>query len=357
MRFAVIIAGGSGTRLWPLSRRARPKQMLRLFEGKSLLRHSFERLAAFLPAESICVITLAEHLGQVRTELPEVPEQNLFGEPCGRDTAAAVGLAAAILHRRDAEGVMGVFTADHLITPVERFLAAVEAGFAYAERRPEALVTFGIPPASPHTGYGYLRRGSAMGGGIWAVEAFVEKPDRATAERYLTSQEYYWNSGMFVWRTTTILKEMRRLIPAHAEALAKIADAWNTPGRDEVAGAIYPNLPRTSVDYAVMEKAGHVCMTEMDCRWLDVGSWTALPAAVPADADGNVSAGARMIQLRSCGNIVVADDPEHLVATVGVEGLVIVRSADATLVCRREDAQAVRELVARVRAQYGDRYD
>jgi mannose-1-phosphate guanylyltransferase len=188
------------------------------------------------------------------------------------------------------------------------------------------------------------------------VEAFVEKPDLAAAQGYVADGRHFWNSGMFVWRCSAILDEMRRLIPAQHGSLLEIARVWDTPQRTEAAGAVYPSLPRVSVDYAVMEKARQVRMVEMDCRWLDVGSWTALEAALPADESGNVAAAARVLHLGSGGNIVVGDDPGHLVATIGVRDLVIVHSADATLICRKEDAQATRDMVARVHQRYGDEY-
>lgn len=354
MRHAVIMAGGSGTRLWPLSRRQRPKQTLRLFGGKSLLRQSYDRLRGLLPPEAIYVITLAEHLALMRSEVPEIPEQNLFGEPSGRDTANAVGLAAAILHRRDPDGVMGVFTADHVITPQDRFALAVDDAFALAERYPDALVTMGVPPASPHSGYGYLRRGQSLGERRWEVAGFFEKPEVDTAERLVAAGDHYWNSGMFTWRIETILAQLARHLPASHQPLAEIGRTWDTPAGRAAAAGVYSTLPKISIDYAVLEKAERVLMVEMDCRWLDVGSWTALESVLPADEAGNVSAAARVVHVGSRGSIVVAEDDQHLIATVGVEDLVIVHSADATLVCRKSDAERVRDLVARLQKEHGD---
>ena len=193
MLHAVIMAGGPGTRLWPMSRARRPKQLLQLFGGKSLLRQSFERLAALLEPGSIYVITTADHLDLVHAELPEIPQDNLFGEPCGRDTANAVGMAAAILHERDPDGVMGVFTADHVITPLGRFTAAVDSAFKRAHDNPDALITLGVVPTTPEPGFGYVKRGESLGDGIHRVEHFVEKPDLETARRYVSSGDYYWN--------------------------------------------------------------------------------------------------------------------------------------------------------------------
>jgi mannose-1-phosphate guanylyltransferase len=356
MRHAVIMAGGSGTRLWPLSRKQRPKQLLRLFGGQSLLRQSYARLRGLLVPAAISVITTAEHLDLVHGELPEVPAENLFGEPCGRDTANAVGLAAAILMERDPDGVMGVFTADHIITPVDRFVGAVDSAFTQAERHPEALVTLGIVPSAPETGFGYAKRGAALGENVYQVERFVEKPNRETAERYVSSGEYYWNSGMFVWRTRTILDEIARRLPESYAPLLELGRAWGSASGAELAARVYPSLRKISIDFAVMEKAENVLLVEMNCRWRDVGSWGALAAVLDADAAGNVHAGGRVLHLGSRGTTTATEDPHHLIATIGVEDLVVVHSADATLVCRKDDAQAIRELVAALQAEWGEHY-
>ncbi len=355
MRHAVIMAGGAGTRLWPLSRSNRPKQLLRLFEGKSLLRHSFERLTGLIEPEAIHVITSAAHLPMVAEELPELPASNLIGEPCGRDTAAAVGMAAALLHRRDPAGIMGVFTADHLITPLERFQAVVQRGYEAAEQFPDALVTFGIKITHPHTGYGHVQRGQTLADGVYQVRQFKEKPDQQTAEQYFRSGDYYWNSGMFVWRLETILGQFAKHLPDSHDKLRRIAAQWNLPDGPKLAAEIYPALEKISVDFAIMEKADRVIVVEMDCQWLDVGSWTALESAFAADEHGNVPALKNAALLDSKANILVADD-DHLIAAVGLEDVVVVHSADATLVCRKQDAQRLRDLVEYLRDQFGDRY-
>lgn len=354
MRHAVIMAGGAGTRLWPLSRRRRPKQLLRLFEGKSLLRHAYDRLTALPGADSIYVITLADHLDLVHRELPEIPRANLIGEPCGRDTANAVGLAAAILRQRDPGGVMGVFTADHLITPLERFTRAVDAAYRQAELHGDALVTLGVVPAAAETGYGYIKRGEALDDGVFQVDRFVEKPDRRQAERYLASGEYYWNSGMFAWRLETILQAIEQHLPESYPALMKLGEAWGTPSWSALADELYPRLRKISVDFAILEKAERVLVVELDCRWLDVGSWSALGTVLGSDAEGNIQTGRRVIHLGSKGIIAATEDEHHLIATIGVEDLVIVHSRDATLVCRKGEVQAIRELVQAVEAQLGD---
>ncbi len=355
MRHAVIMAGGAGTRLWPLSRVARPKQLLPIFGGKSLLRQSYERLAALLPNEAIYVITACAHMPLVAKELPELSEDNLFGEPVGRDTANAVGLAAAILFHRDPDGEMGIFTADHIINPVDAFASTVDRAYTTAAQNPDALVTLGIRPVSPHTGYGYLQRGDQVADGVYEVRKFTEKPNITAAMRYLASGEYYWNSGMFTWRLRTILDQIDEHLHNSFDGLMECAKAWDTPDRDETLARIYPKLMKISVDFAVMERAKRVLLVEMNCQWIDVGAWTALEHVVSGDADGNLSVAPNSIHLGSRGNVIVAEG-DHLIATIGVDDLVIVHSDDATLICTKRDAQGIKELVANVREQFGDAY-
>lgn len=355
MRHAVIMAGGAGVRLWPLSRKGHPKQLLRLFEGKSLLRRSYERAARLLPPEQINIITNAAHLDAVSSELPEIPPENLIGEPEGRDTANAVGLSAAVLAERDPDAVIGIFTADHIISPWDTFVAAVERAYSVAERHSDALVTMGIRPTRPDTNYGYVRRGETLEQGVFEVRKFTEKPNVAAAMKYLSSGEYYWNSGMFAWRASAILGQLQKHLPGTHDAVQEIASAWRTPQRDEKLNKLYPGLMKISIDFAVMERADRALIVEMGCHWVDVGSWPAFEAVVEADRDGNVEAAKRVLHLGSRGNIVVSED-EHLIATIGVDDLVIVHSKDATLICTKRDTQCIKELVDNVSRKYGDAY-
>ncbi len=354
-RCAVIMAGGSGTRLWPLSRRSRPKQLLRIVEGRSLIYKAFERLnAAFSPKE-IHVIALAEHLPAIARELPALPPENLIGEPTGRDTANAIALAAAILHEKDPETIMGVFTADHVIRPTDKFVEIVKRGFAAAQEDPSALVTFGIKPTEPHIGLGYVERGQLQAPGVWTVNRFREKPDLETARQYVASGDYYWNSGMFVWRTDTILGQLQRHLPESHDAARRIAQAWPTEAGLTLARDLYPTLVRISIDYAIMEKAENVLVVEMDLDWLDVGNWTALPAVLGTDSSGNTQALQRAVGLSSKNNILVAEG-DHLIATIGVEDLVIIHSPDATLVCHQDQVQRIKDLVAQLDHDHDGHY-
>lgn len=355
MRHAVIMAGGAGVRLWPLSRRSRPKQILRLFSGTSLLRQSYERIAAFLEPEQVHVITNQSYLPIVSKELPELPPANLIGEPVGRDTANAVGLAAAVVAKRDPDAVIGIFTADHIITPMDRFCEAVDQAYLTAEQHPDTLVTMGVRPTRADTNYGYIRRGDRIEEGIFKVLKFTEKPTVAKAMKYVASGEYYWNSGMFTWRATTILDQLRKHLPQSYEAICEIAEAWPTDERQQKLQSLYPNLLKISIDFAVMERADRVLVVEMSCHWVDVGAWPAIESVINADSDGNVSACSHVMHLGSRGNIVVSED-KHLIATIGVDDLVIVHSPDATLICKKRDATGIKELVDNVRSKYGEEY-
>jgi mannose-1-phosphate guanylyltransferase len=356
MRHAVIMAGGSGTRLWPLSRRLRPKQLMRLFEGASLLQLARRRLAGLFAPEHTWVITSAAYLDLVAAELPDLPRANLIGEPMGRDTANAIGLAAHLLARREPDATMAVFTADHLITPPDKFAAAIAAGLAAAEQFPDRLVTFGITPDRAETGYGYLRRGEPVAPGVHRVAEFKEKPDRATAERYLASGDYLWNSGMFAWKLPAILTELRRHLPENARGLAELAADWERLHGTPEGAAGFERLPRISIDYGVLEKAARVLLVEMPCRWLDVGSWLAVAAAHGRDADGNALVAPRALVRGGRGNVIVCEG-EHLVVALGVNDLAIVHSADATLICHRDHVQEIRELAALRRARFGEEYE
>lgn len=355
MRYALIMAGGAGSRLWPLSRKSRPKQWLRLFGGKSLLRQAYERSAAVFPSDAVHVITNDSLIELTARELPELPARNLIGEPMGRDTVNAIGLAAAILLERDPDATFAVLTGDHVIHPIERFAHAINVAFERVTQHPEALVTFGIRPTSPHTGYGYIARGERLRDNVYRVREFAEKPNIAVATKYVASGQYYWNSGMFAWRADTILGQLKKHLPQSHDALRELGQAWDTPRREERLRQLYPTLMKISVDFAIMERADCVEVVEMDCHWVDVGAWTAMESLVDSDALGNVVVCPSHICLGSRGNILVSEE-DHLIATIGVDDLVIVHSPDATLICTKRDAQGIKELVDKLRKDFEGRF-
>ena len=356
MRHALIMAGGSGTRLWPLSRKLRPKQILRLFDGASLLQHARRRLEGIFTPENIWVITSANYLDLVAEELPDIPRENLIGEPMGRDTANAIGLGAQLLQQRDEDSVMAVFTADHLISPQEEFAAAIDIGLSAAEQYTDNLVTFGIVPDAPHTGYGYIHRGDPVGERTYQVESFTEKPNLENAEHYVQSGEYFWNSGMFAWRTTTILDELGRCLPKNLAALREIGKDWNRlAGTPELAER-FGQLEKISIDFAVMEKAQKVLVVEMNCRWRDLGSWSSLAGMRGADENGNVCIAPHTLIVDGENNIVVSES-DHLITVMGVHDMIVVHDQDATLICPRDCEQKIKQLTDLRREQFGERFE
>ncbi|MFT3861762.1 mannose-1-phosphate guanylyltransferase [Micropruina sp.] len=358
MRFAVIMAGGSGTRLWPLSRKGTPKQLLRLIEGRSLLRIAFERLGDLVPPERVLVCTGAPYADQVRAELPEVPEANILGEPEGRDSLNAVAWPAAVIAERDPDAVIAQVTADQLIEPVEVFTATLAQAFEVAEADPAALVTLGVVPTSAHTGYGYLHRGAGVPGhpGTHQVIEFREKPDLATATQYLASGDYWWNAGMFVWRAATFLDQLAALHPATHAAVLELA------AHPQRLAEIFPTLHKTSVDYGVMEpvSAGagtaHVLAVALPVRWHDVGGYASLAEVLSHDAAGNALIGAS-VHLDAERNVIINTAGDgHLIGLLGCSGLVVVTTPTTTMVAPVEQAERVRELVALVRDEAGESY-
>jgi len=360
MRYAVVIAGGLGTRLWPMSRADRPKQLIPFIAGRSLLEIAVGRLEGALPPERCLVCAGQAHEEAVRNVLPQLGPDQFLGEPCGRDTLNAIGLCAAVLARRDPEATVAIFTADHVIEPVDRFQAIVDSGYDLVDQHPEALVTFGIVPTGPAIGYGYLELGEPLSGESRRLGRFHEKPDLETTQRYVEAgaEKFLWNSGMFVWRADTLLECIRRYMPQNHEGLTRIADAWDTPRRGPVLDEVYPTLTKISIDYAVMEPASRdpaatVAAIPMPLRWLDVGSWPSLAKTCSHDEQGNALAADRTLLIDTRGTLAVSSDPAHLIATIGCDDLVIVHTPDATLVCRADCADDIKELHRQVESRYG----
>jgi mannose-1-phosphate guanylyltransferase len=354
-RFAVIMAGGRGERFWPLSTAARPKQVLSLVGGRPMLAQAVERLKGFIPPERILIITSAALVDVSREAVPELPPANVIGEPCGRDTAAACALGAAVVKARCAGGTFCILTADHVIKRIDRFLQILEHGFRVAERG-DALVTIGIKPVFPSTGFGYIDCGEVLDDGdvrVYKARRFVEKPDAQTADAYLQSGHYLWNSGMFIWKADTLLAALAQYEkPVHAMACAMLP-VVDTPAFAASLTAEYNRLGRISIDYAVMEKAPNIVTASGDFEWYDVGSWPALEDHFEKDADGNVIIGEGAM-LDSSGNVVVSGN--RLTALIGVNDLVVVHAEKATLICPKSRAQDVKQMVQQLagNARYAD---
>jgi mannose-1-phosphate guanylyltransferase len=355
--YGVVLAGGTGTRLWPLSRAGHPKFLHPLTgTDASLLQATVDRLDLLAPSERIFVVTGVAHAAAVSRQLAEVPDENVLIEPSPRDSCAAIALAAAVIARRDPDAIMGSFASDHLISDKVQFTEVVRLAMDGA--RQGLLMTMGITPTRPETGYGYLECGATVGDGpVLAVEEFKEKPTYDVAESYVKSGNYLWNAGMFVWKVDVFLAELSRQQPQLAAGISRIAQAWDSPSREEVLGEVWPTLPRISVDYAVMEGAatvGRVGTVPGDFGWNDVGDFHTLGEVLASDHAGNVVVGPIAedkpgVLLRETEGLVVVPTPGRLVAAMGVRDLVIVDTPDAVLVCPRDRAQEVKNLVDQLR--------
>lgn len=352
MTHAVILAGGWGERLWPMSTRERPKQLLSLTGGESLVSETVRRVAPVASMSESLVMTSASLEARLVSELGSVPEERVIGEPVGRNTAPAIALAARLLSASDPDAVMVVLPADHVVKDASAFVSAVRTAVSAAESA-RALVTLGIVPTRPETEYGYILSGGSAGvDGVLEVESFEEKPDLDTARRYLEGGGCFWNSGMFVWRADVFLAEVREHLPEVASALERVT---SLPGEDRFRSDLqrfYESVPSISVDYGVMEKAERVLVVPADFGWDDVGAWPALARVWGVDADGNTLRG-DAVAVDSRGSIVFSE--EGTVAVLGMDGVVVVRTEDATLVCPRDRAGDVRLVVEALRARGGRR--
>ncbi|MBN1124877.1 MAG: mannose-1-phosphate guanylyltransferase [Sedimentisphaerales bacterium] len=361
MDYAIIMAGGTGKRLWPLSRKNRPKQVLRLFEGRTLLRRCFERLRPAFAPEQIFVLTNAAYVQTVSEDLPELAEGHVIAEPAVRDTAGAIGLASAILSRHDPDATLTVVTADQVIEPLETFATVLRDGVTFVNHHPESIITFGIQPTFPSTQLGYIKLGSDQQerdctNPVCLVEAFREKPDEATAKDYIASGQYCWNSGMFVFKAATMIEHLRMFLPDSIEPLLMIRDAWGTPDQQRILTEWFLRIPKISIDFAVMEKAPHVHAIRLACRWLDMGSFLSLAEMIRRDTDNNVIVAGFHKLLDSKDNILVTEEDGHLIALIGVQNMVVAHSKDATLICPIDQTQRLKELVETLERQHGDRF-
>ena len=355
-RFAVIMAGGRGERFWPMSTSKKPKQVLSLIGGRPMLAQAVERLNGFIPPERVLVITNAALVDVSREAAPELPPENIIGEPFGRDTAAACALAAAIVKARCKDGSFCILTADHVMKDIPLFQQTLQEGFEQAESG-GYLVTIGIKPTFASTGFGYIETADRVenSGDItfFKAERFVEKPDEATAREYVESGKFFWNSGMFIWKADTLLNALQQYQSPLMEMAQAMQPVVDSPAFNDMLETEYSKLEKISIDYAVMEKAGNIITASGEFGWYDVGSWPALEDHFEKDDGGNVVVG-RGRMLDSSGNIVVSSD--RVTALIGVHDLVVVQAANATLVCPRDRAQDVKEMVRLLESDgsYGD---
>jgi len=353
--YAVILAGGKGERFWPLSTSSRPKQLLSLVGEKALLAQAVDRLHGLIPRERVMVLTNKDLVAATRSATPGLPADNIVGEPIGRDTAPAVALATALVKARDPDGVFCILTADHIIGNIEVFQATLRDGLMKAASE-DVLITIGITPTEPATGYGYIHAGAALPGSsataFKQVQRFVEKPDRETAGQYVSSGEYFWNSGMFIWSVKSIERALQQYRPAIRALIQPICEAAMAGHLEASLEEIFPEAEKISIDYAVMEHAKNIIVARGTFAWDDVGSWTALENHFDQDAAGNTVIGDGEV-FDSSNNIVFSRD--RLTALVGVKDLIVVQSEGVTLVCPRQRDQDIKKLVARIRSAGGKR--
>lgn len=347
-RFIVIMAGGRGERFWPESRLARPKQLLPIVGEKAMLTQTVDRLKGLVEPENVFVITNAEQRDAVLEVCPELDPAKVIGEPMGRDTAAAVGLATVLVRRENPNATFAMLPADAVIHDDAGLRSTLESAFAAAEAN-RVLATIGITASFPATGYGYIQQGDVLGDyaerTVYNVQRFVEKPNLETAQSYLDSGDYFWNAGMFVWSVGSIVAELEKSTPSLWSALQAIDQGLAAGERiDPLLAEHYPNLEKISVDYAIIEKASNVVMVESGFDWDDVGDWPAVERHYPADDNGNVARGLTEIEA-SNNNIVFSRDEDHLIALLGVEDLIVVKTEDATLVCHKDKAQEIKKIV------------
>jgi mannose-1-phosphate guanylyltransferase len=356
--YAVIMAGGGGTRLWPISRKKHPKHILPLLSKRTLFQSALDRLEGFIPAERILVVTTSSQAEELQKQAPQLSEANFLIEPQPRGTAAVVGLAAVVLEKIDPEAVMIVLTSDHFMRNDDLFRLVMRAAVQVAEKN--YLVTLGISPTFPATGYGYIKRDAALPEKfdypVYRVLQFVEKPDEAKARLMLASGDHSWNSGMFIWRTARILGEFSRQMPDLKERLDRIGRAWGSADQNTVLKDEWPQIKPETIDYGIMEHAENVAVLPAGgLEWSDVGSWDSLFDVMLPDEHGNVAVNSEHMAMDTRDTLVYSTS-NKLMVTIGVEDLIVVDSGDALLVCRRDQAQQVRQVIENLKRSEKEDY-
>jgi mannose-1-phosphate guanylyltransferase len=346
MLHAVIMAGGSGTRFWPQSRKKTPKQLLSLAGRRTMIQQTLDRCAAWVAPENSWVVTNAVQAEAVREQLPSLPVSNVLVEPAARNTAACIGLAAFEILRRDPEGVMFVLPADHVIRTDEAFGRAAQRAVSIVQASPNSLVLFGVVPTFPATGYGYIERESRLDEGsppLFRVRNFREKPQQSVAEQYLRDGRYFWNCGIFCWKAATIVQLLKQYEPELHAGLQEIDSASGSAAYPQVLEQKFPLLKSISIDYAVLERAENVCVLEAPFQWDDVGSWLSLPRLNGCDAQGNTTDGLFAgVDTQGC---IIRTSDDHLVATLGLRNLIVVHTPDATLVADASQSERIKQLL------------
>jgi len=356
--YAVIMAGGRGTRFWPRSREKKPKHLLDIVSKRTIIQETVDRIKPLIPTEKILIVTGKRHARELIRQLPEISAANIIIEPVGKNTSACIGLAALHIQKRVPDAVMVVLPSDHAIGDCRKYLEVIRAAAKVADQE-EGLVTIGIIPLSPETGFGYIEQGQSLrnvnGKEVFQVKSIREKPDLLKARKFVQSGKFYWNSGMFIWKASTILKEIERCLPDLYTGLVKIKEVLGTSKEATTIPRVYKGLASISIDYGVMEKADNVLMLPGDFGWSDVGSWDALWEISAKDNQGNaLTGGGSAIFTDTQGALVYS--PKKLVAVVGVKDLIIVETNDALLICKKGSSQDVKKVVDTLEAAKKKKY-
>jgi len=356
MLHSVIMAGGVGARFWPASRTLRPKQLLRLTGERTMIQATVDRLGELIPNERVMIVTNQSLVDPIAAQLPALAPSSIIGEPCKRDTAPCIGLAAALIQRSDPDATMVIMPADHAIETPEKFQSAMRQAAALVEVDPSRLVTFGVRPTYPSESFGYIERGGLVGdyADVYRVEMFREKPTVEVAEQYLSEGNFYWNAGIFVWKAATILEAIERYEPTMFRHLQAIAESGGTEQYARTLQTEFAAIEGKSIDYAVMEKHDNVVVIEAPFEWDDVGNWQSLARTRKPDEEGNTVRG-KHLSVKSRGCIVSGDD-EHLIVTVGMEDCIVVHTPDATLVAHKRDEEAIRQVVLQLKEKGWSEY-
>jgi mannose-1-phosphate guanylyltransferase len=357
--YAVIMAGGGGTRLWPLSRKEKPKQLLSLLGKETLFQSTVARLEKLFPPERILIVTVAELAREMQEQVPAIPAENYLIEPAPRGTASVVALAAAVLEKRDPQAIMAIQTSDHYIRNHDLFHFLLRTAFEVAQKN--YLVTLGIAPTFPSTAYGYIQQGESLDGDyrypVYRVKRFKEKPDQDTAQHLLRSGDHSWNSGMFIWRADAILTEIKKQMPDLFKVVREISSAWDTPKQEEVLQEYWRNLKNQTIDYGIMEKAEQVAVLPAGgLGWSDIGSWDSLFEVLLPDMNGNVATGAQHLALDTHNTLVYSGDDQRLVVTIGLDDMVVVDAGDVLMICKVDQSQKVRDVVEHLKKHHQENY-
>jgi mannose-1-phosphate guanylyltransferase len=348
--YAVIMAGGKGERLWPLSRYNNPKQLIRMFNNESLLELCIKRVKSIFSSKNIYIITNKNYRENIYLHTQDIPQENIIFEPVARNTANSIALAGSVVNKKDPNSTIVILSSDQLINPVDKFASSIKTSLDFINDSPEATIIMGIKPLSPHTGFGYIKKGmKTKNDVIFRVKNFTEKPDKKTAESYLSSQSYFWNSGTFIWKTSTLLKHMKKHLPDNHEKIETIIKQWGSPQQDKIMEEIFPQLSSISIDYGIVEKINNIYMSILDCEWMDVGSFHSLSEniCITDDFNNRFLPGSVFENYNSKNNIII-NTSETAITAIDIENMLIIQTPDILLLCPEHSANEIKKALMKI---------